>query len=203
MPTRQLQPRKTPRQLRGWEAQERILEAAARVFAEWGYSAGTTNRIAEAAGMSVGSLYQYFPNKDSILVALVRRHVDEGAARLASLWADAQDVTSLDGRVRLLVDAVIANHRDEIRLHQVLFEEAPRPPELLADLHRLEGELVEAVAQLIRTDPSVRTDDATRTAWFAVTVVESLTHRYVSSYPKGDLDAFREELVKLVVAYLT
>jgi AcrR family transcriptional regulator len=203
-PTRSLQPRKVPRQARGWETRERVLEAAARVFAEYGYAAGTTNRIAEAAGMSVGSLYQYFPNKDAILVALVRRHTEEGAVRLTALWAEAVAAPTLADRVALFVDAVIANHRDQTRLHQVLFEEAPRPPELLADLHRLEVQLVDAVAGLLAVDPAVRPHQDLRVvAWFSVAAVESLTHRYVSSHPHGDLAVLRQQLIDLVVAYLS
>ncbi|GAA2595903.1 hypothetical protein GCM10010411_31700 [Actinomadura fulvescens] len=61
MPDRRLRPRKAPGQQRAVETRERLLAAAARVFSEYGYAAGTTNRIAEAAGHSIGSLYQYFP----------------------------------------------------------------------------------------------------------------------------------------------
>jgi AcrR family transcriptional regulator len=55
---------------------ERILDAAAHVFGEQGYQA-TTNHVAEAAGVSIGSLYQYFPDKDALLAVLQRRHLDE------------------------------------------------------------------------------------------------------------------------------
>ena len=82
----------TPRQERSRATVEAILEAAAQVFERHGYAAGTTNRIAERAGVSIGSLYQYFPNKDAILVALVEQHVDEGAAvcaRCSPSWTSA------------------------------------------------------------------------------------------------------------------
>lgn len=203
MATARLQPRKTPVQTRGRETAARILEAAARVFAEWGYSAGTTNRIAEAAGMSVGSLYQYFPNKDAILVALVRRHVDDGARAVAERWDAVAGAPGLAERVGLLVDAAIANHRDSPRLHQVLFEEAPRPPELLAELHRMEAGLVAEVGALLRAEPTVNIPDAELAAWMAVAAVESLVHRFISTHPDEDLPAFREELIRLVVRYLT
>ena len=200
----QLQPRKTPKQPRAWETQDRILEAAARVFAEHGYPSGTTNRIAAAASMSVGSLYQYFPNKDAILVALVRRHIDDGARRIDKALKAAQADVPLADRVGLLVDAVIASHKDDRRLHQVLFEEAPRPPELLAELHQLEQNIVDSVAGLLATDPAVRKPDNQMVAWMATAAVESLTHRYVSTYPQsGGLSDFRDELVSLVISYLT
>ncbi|MFD0852230.1 TetR family transcriptional regulator, partial [Actinomadura adrarensis] len=78
MPDKRLRPLKTPGQLRAVETRQRLLDAAARVFSEHGYSAGTTNRIAAAAGHSIGSLYQYFPNKDAILAELVGAHVRAG-----------------------------------------------------------------------------------------------------------------------------
>src|SRR5256885_17137254 len=75
--TTRLKPRRRPRQERSRETVEAIVEAAAQVFERHGYAAGTTNRIAERAGVSIGSLYQYFPNKDAIVAELARRHIAE------------------------------------------------------------------------------------------------------------------------------
>lgn len=75
---RRLEPRRKPRQVRAELTRERILTAAAHVFAERGYAGGTTNRIAERARISIGSLYQYFPNKDAILAELLIQHIDRG-----------------------------------------------------------------------------------------------------------------------------
>jgi AcrR family transcriptional regulator len=82
IPSRRLVPRKLPKQERSEATVESILDAAAQVFERHGYAAGTTSRIAERAGVSIGSLYQYFPNKDAILVALVHRHLAESTAAL-------------------------------------------------------------------------------------------------------------------------
>ncbi|MGK9273306.1 TetR/AcrR family transcriptional regulator [Williamsia muralis] len=68
--------RKTPVQDRSRFMVDVILEAATRVFDSEG-AAGTTNRIADVAGVSIGSLYQYFPNKHAIMAALAWRHLDE------------------------------------------------------------------------------------------------------------------------------
>ncbi|WP_232791650.1 MULTISPECIES: TetR/AcrR family transcriptional regulator [Amycolatopsis] len=70
---KRLRPRPEPQRVRGEPTRQRILAAAARIFAERGYAAGTTNRIAERAPVSIGSLYQYYPDKDAILVALAAR----------------------------------------------------------------------------------------------------------------------------------
>ncbi|HVF75277.1 MAG TPA: TetR/AcrR family transcriptional regulator [Acidimicrobiales bacterium] len=197
-----LAPRKEPKQQRSAETRARILDAAARVFARHGYAAGTTNRIAEEATLSVGSLYQYFPNKDSILVELVRRHVAEGATHVAERLS-AVAGRPLPERIAALVDAMVANHAGEPRLHQVLFEEAPRPPELLAELHALERDVVAAVAAALAADPTVDVPDPDLAAWVLVATVESLTHRYVSSHP-DDLDptAFAEEVTRMLVTYV-
>jgi len=202
-PKRQLKPRKAPVQQRAVETRARILDAAARVFSLHGYSAGTTNRIAAEAGLSVGSLYQYFPNKDAVLVELVRRHVADGTRHLVdALGAGAPG--SLEDWVGLLVDAMIANHRDDPGLHQVLFEEAPRPPELLAELHGLEDRAVVVVAGILRSLPEVRVDDIDTAARFVVVTVESLVHRVVATRdPALDVATFRDELVTMLVRYLT
>lgn len=204
MPLRspRLQPRKVPKQARARETQQRFLDAAARVFARHGYSAGTTNRIAEEAGASVGSLYQYFPNKDAILIALVRRHIDEGVELVAARLADPQP-RSLVERLDGLVDAVLTNHAGDPRLHQVLFEEAPRPPELLAELHALEASIIEAAEAMIRADDTTHVDDPAMAARLVVTAIESLIHRYVSSqHADLDLESFRHELVTMLSRYL-
>lgn len=72
--------RRKPQQARSQKLVGWILHAAAQVFAERGYAGGTTNHIAEKAGVSIGSLYQYFPNKTAILTALALEHLSEGEA---------------------------------------------------------------------------------------------------------------------------
>lgn len=196
-----LRPRKEPVQRRSVETRQRILEAAARVFAEHGYAAGTTNRIAEAAGMSVGSLYQYFPNKDAILVELMQQHLDASTAMLAGLFDDLPE--GLEARVRLFVRATIGAHAGEHRLHQVIFEEAPRPAPMLRQLAEAERRIVAAAVAMFRDDPEVRVDDLELAARMAVTTVESLVHRFIAREPDTlDVDAFEDHLTGMVVRYL-
>ena len=64
----ELRPRRSPSQTRSRATVDGILTAAARIFARDGFATGTTNRIAELAGVSIGSLYEYFPNKQALLV---------------------------------------------------------------------------------------------------------------------------------------
>jgi len=197
-----LRPRKRPQQSRSHETRQRILDAAARIFAEHGYSAGTTNRIAAAAGMSIGSLYQYFPNKDAIIVELTRAHIADGTAQLHAVLA-AGLPTGLTERLRVVVDATVAAHTGGHRLHQVLFEQAPRPAEVVDELRAAEDALVEVVAALLADDPAVAVDDPHLAARIVVTTVESLVHRFVTRDPAdGDLAALTGELVRMLERYL-
>ena len=97
-------PRKSPRQERSRRTVERILDAAARIFHEQGYVGATTNDIADDADISVGSLYQYFPNKDALLVALTTRHTESATAGLADLLRGPSAEEDLDVILRAVVD---------------------------------------------------------------------------------------------------
>ncbi len=83
-------PRKMPVQARSRERVERILDAAAVVFADAGYEASTTEAIAERAGASIGSLYQFFPNKRALFDAVARRHLERASSLFDALLAAAQ-----------------------------------------------------------------------------------------------------------------
>jgi AcrR family transcriptional regulator len=197
-------PRRTPKQRRSQDMCDRIIDAAARVFEEEGYARGTTNRIAEEAGISIGSLYQYYPNKDVLLAELVRRHIQQGAdeigKRLAAVDIGSQ---SLVERTRMFVEATVALHRNDVALHRVLFEESPRPLDVLEELRQFEAGTVAAVELLIAQDPEVRVGDAHMAAYITVSTIESVTHHYASAHPHdADWDAFTDELVRLVVGYL-
>lgn len=197
-----LQPRKQVKQRRAAETRERILVAAARVFAEHGYAAGTTNRMAEAAGVSIGSLYQYYPNKDAILVELVHRHVDAGVAIVQGHLRDGRLPEGLEAQVRLFVRATIENHLDEPALHRVLFEEAPRPPELLATLHRAEAWLVAATERALERSPEVAVTDRSTAARLVVATIESVVHRWFASRRPVARDRFEDELTAMLTGYL-
>jgi len=201
-----LRPRKEPRQRRAHETRARILAAAREVFEEHGYAHGTTNRIAEAAGLSVGSLYQYFPNKDAILVELVDLHIEAGAAVVLGAlpptsdgWADVP----LERIIGPVVDAMVTLHADGRELHRVLFEEAPRPSEQLARLRTLERDLTQMVAGLLADHPEVTAPDPALAARLTIDAIESLVHRITTDSASGiPDDVLAAEITRLVLAYL-
>ncbi|QFG26251.1 TetR/AcrR family transcriptional regulator [Actinomadura sp. WMMB 499] len=203
MPEKRLRPRKSPGQQRALETRQRLLDAAAHVFSEYGYSAGTTNRIAEAAGHSIGSLYQYFPNKDAILVELSTAHARAGVAGVVRLLDGGALPDRLEDKIRLFVRAAIDNHRDDPSLHRVLFEEAPRPPELLEFLRAAQLRAVAATEELLAADPRVTVTDIPMAARLVVTSIESQVHRFTADAGLENVDAFENELVAMLVRYLT
>ncbi|OYN94142.1 TetR family transcriptional regulator [Propionibacteriaceae bacterium ES.041] len=198
-PKKALEPRKNPRQQRSRRTRERILAAAARVFAEHGYAAGTTDRIAEQAHLSIGSLYQYFGNKDAILLALAQEHLAESERVIdQALDADA----TLEDWLTALAEAVHTLHARNPRLHRVIFDEAPRPPDLLDRFHRVEMRAIERVAERLRTDPTVTVDDPELAARIVTATIESLTHRFVGHGRPEQMRRLIDEVVVMLTSYL-
>jgi len=191
-------PRKRPRQARSRATVDSVLAATARVLVKRGFDGLTTNLVAETAGVSIGSLYQYFPNKDSILAALVREHIAEGTRELVAALDGPTDLESL---VRRAVSALAELHASDRRLHRVLFEESPRPASLREELQRLEDALVAGVAARLATALPALSDPGL-VARIVVTTIESLVHRLVASDRELDVARFVDETTRLVSRYL-
>ena len=126
-------PRRAPVQRRSRDTVATILDAAARVFATHGYARGTTNRIAERAGVSIGSLYEYFPSKDAILAALAEAHVADIRAMLRdAVGGLTGGRADLETTVRAVVEVTVKLHAAAPTLHRVFYEESPRSPRIRA-----------------------------------------------------------------------
>src|ERR1700691_69956 len=112
-------PRKKPRQQRSQATVECILDATARVLCTTGYDRASTNRIAMSAGVSVGSLYQYFPSKEALVAALVERHVAQMTSLVKGKLAEVA-TAPLEVAVRTMIDSMFEAHAVDPRLHKVL-----------------------------------------------------------------------------------
>jgi AcrR family transcriptional regulator len=115
---RTLAPRKAPSQSRSQATVTAILDATARVLIERGYAATNTNAVAERAGVSVGSLYQYFPNKDALILALRERHTAQMEAVVQRAFE--REAGSLEEALSSVIDTVVEAHRVEADLHLAL-----------------------------------------------------------------------------------
>ncbi|MFI6541168.1 TetR/AcrR family transcriptional regulator [Nonomuraea sp. NPDC050547] len=146
-----LTPRKQPRQQRSRETVAAILEAAAQLFQRYGYADTTTNKIAERAGVSIGSLYQYFPNKDALLVALADHHLTDAAEQVALVFArGAKQRPTLHALLADLVRCVAALHTDRPGLHRLLFDQTPRTSDLVIRFRQAEQQIAHALAGQLR-----------------------------------------------------
>ncbi|MEU2723620.1 TetR/AcrR family transcriptional regulator [Streptomyces smyrnaeus] len=199
---RRLQPRKRPRQVRAELTRQRILTAAAHVFADHGYAAGTTNRIAERARISIGSLYQYYPNKDAILVELLNRHLESGVSATRRRMTEGLP-DSLEEFVRSVVRTSIENHLDDPQLLRVLAEQAPRSPELLEKVAQHERERVAYIQELFERHPEVRVEDVYLAARLFVSTAELLIHQLIAAPDPVDGARLENELVVMLTRYLT
>ena len=114
--------RKVPRQARSRATVEAIVLAGARVLGDRGWAGFNTNDVAEVAGVSIGSLYQYFPDKQALVEAIRQRHLDDVLALLPQPGASKRPLVQL---VTELVEGLVAAHSVHPALHRVLLEIAP------------------------------------------------------------------------------
>ncbi|RDV36467.1 TetR/AcrR family transcriptional regulator [Bradymonadaceae bacterium TMQ3] len=121
-------PRKEPVQERSRALVEALIEATARILEDEGPEALTTNRVAEVAGTSIGSLYQYFPNKEALLAALVEREL-AGDMALVRLILERGHGRSLRDAMGQVCEQLVAQNRRRFELHRVMLP-------LIDDVHR-------------------------------------------------------------------
>jgi AcrR family transcriptional regulator len=201
----QTNPRKSASQERSRLTVDALVEATARVLIKEGYDRASTNRIAEVAGVSIGSLYQYFPSKEALVAAVIDRHTHEVSqvTRNALVKAAARPI---EAAAREFVSVAIDGHRVNPRLHGVLAEQIPRVGRLqkIEALQQEGHELVRGYLEAHRDEIDVA--DLDLAAFVLVTVVEALTHAAVLRRPDilSDEKAgrFVDDVTRLLVRYL-
>lgn len=201
MPKIPTTPRKRPSQDRSREMVESLMQATARILIEDGYDTLSTNRIAKRAGVSVGSLYQYFPNKQALVLALVRRHNQQMMDNLA-LHISTLLTAPIPEAVRAYVHTMIVHHRTDPELGRALtIQMLSLGLDLIEDSHSRAYPLVHAwlnahVSEIAPTNLNMA-------AWMLVHTVEATVHgALVEDATVLDDPAFEDELCNLVVRYL-
>jgi AcrR family transcriptional regulator len=193
--------KKSPRQARSKQLVDDILEAAVRVLTREGARRFTTVRVAEAAGVSVGSLYQYFPNKEALLFRLQADEWAETGAILEEMLADTR-LAPLD-RLRRVVLVFFRSEREESALRGALddagalIRDAPEArAHRAAVAHRVLGFLAEAL-------PSVPPGERAFVADFLVTSLSAVAERITKHpLPRAELDTWARATAELHCGYL-
>ena len=195
-------PRKRPVQERSKVTVDAILDATARVLVKEGYDRASTNKIALAAGVSVGSLYQYFPSKEALVAALMDRHASEMFGVFEEKMTRLAEA-SLAHAAKEIVRAVVEAHSIDPRLHRVLIEQVPR----FGRLARLE-EVEERAAVMVRAflearRGEIRPKDLTMATFIVIEIVESLSHVAVLHHPELVGPKLADEIADVILRYLT
>jgi AcrR family transcriptional regulator len=198
-------PRKSASQERSRLTVDALLEATARILVKEGYDHASTNRIAHAAGVSIGSLYQYFPSKEALVAAVIDRHNEAMMLLVRQALAEvaAQPPAAA---VRTLVKVMIDAHRVNPRLHRALVEQVPR----VGRLDNLQANDREAAAMvkhyLDAHRDRIEVADTELAAFVCVTTVEALTHATVVNgadvVDDRQAEHYVDEVTRLVLGYL-
>jgi AcrR family transcriptional regulator len=195
-------PRKRPRQARSKATVDSILEATTRVLVKQGFDRLSTNAVATAAGCSIGSLYQYFPNKEALVLALIERHMEEmNAAILAELTRVAK--LPIARAARAVVELTIRAHAIDPELHRVLTEQVPRIGKLarLREIDEICHRVVAGLLAARRDEIAIRDPDLA--AFILVSTIESIVHRAALLQPQRLRDPrLIDEATLIVTRYL-
>lgn len=198
-------PRKNASQERSRATVDTLVEATARILVKEGFDNASTNRIAEVAGVSVGSLYQYFPSKEALVIAVIERHQQELMRVARGALADVAKVP-MKQAVRKLVATSVAAHRIDPKLHRVLAEQIPRTGKLenVDVFNRETYGLFKAFLEDHRDE--FRAVDLDVAAFVCVTSIEALTHTAVVHRSEMLSDEAMETLIdettRLIIRYL-
>ncbi len=191
--------RKEPRQARSRATVETIVQAGARILSDEGWAGFTTNRVAELAGVSIGSLYQYFPDKLSLVDAIRNRHLDDSIAVMRKIRPD--ELSPAEFAVQL-VQAMVAAHSVYPGLHRVLLDEAPSSEDYRNPNSAFEIEYLSCYAVAVATYRKRRPGVADHVAGRVISdAIDGVIH---NAARRGAIDdpAMQRELVRLITLCL-
>ncbi|BBH17979.1 TetR family transcriptional regulator [Nocardioides baekrokdamisoli] len=177
---------------------ERIVTAGREVLVSDGYDAFSTNRVADVADISPGSLYQYFPNKTAIIDVVIDRYMASMSEQVVAALGD-RIAGPPEDLVRGVLDALVCALESDAALLHVAYEVLP-----LARNNPARAAVEQRVQQLATAYLAVRglVPAPATAAWVMVLAIENLAVRWVIDRPPISREAFLDELVALVTGYL-
>jgi len=193
--------RKQPTQARAHVTVDAILSAARRVLVRTGYAGFTTNKVAKTAGVSIGSLYQYFPNKRALVGAVYEDHVERKVRELRKERSKLAQ-SSLEQLIRRFAEWMVESHRENPTLHRILVEELPRhglSPKIAADYERA---IASTRAYLEAHAGELAPRNHELTAFIVIHTMESLTKAALARNPALLNEELITEITTLIIRYL-
>ena len=196
-----LEPRKSPVQARSTASVDAILEATIQVLLSVGKERLTTTRVALRAGVSVGTLYQYFPNKSALLQAVLKRHMDEVTEAVERVCREQRGKSSKQMATALIAAFFAAKMKDvktSIALYSVSSD-----VDGAKIVRRMTAKSNKAIVEMLTTASEPLTTDPQLIASMLQSAMAGVSRRLLESdAPEKQFDALREELVFFVCAYL-
>jgi AcrR family transcriptional regulator len=190
--------RRQPRQARSRAMVQRIVDAAARVLEEVGYHGASTNRIAAAAGVSPGSVYQYFTDKDEIVAVIIKRLIDDFAEGVAPALRHAATLDPVTG-VRTVLESVLDVLELQDVLLRALVDRVPAADQAEA-LRPVRARIADFIYQTLAAQRELPAhDDLDRLTWTILELTQHLPVRYVLDRPPIARQDFIADLSQIVL----
>lgn len=181
-------PRKSPKQGRSKNLVGTILTATTRVLETAGYAKATTNRIAELAGVSIGSLYQYFPSKEALVGAILDQQIERNQKRFEAKILEV-DGKSLEELIDVLVQTAAETYLPNRKIMSILFEQAPALQKT-QNILRVRKHVTSQLKQVLdRFEGKVRPKNTELAVFIAVNAVLGVLQMALLSYPDGIKEA--------------
>jgi AcrR family transcriptional regulator len=198
--------RRRPQQRRALQTVDAILDAVIRILKREASMALTTNRIAEVAGVSIGSVYQYFPDKGAIFAALHDRHIEQIDRLIAGTIVD-HAASPLGELIRALIDAMVDAHTHDPEIFELLQSQVPhRAGEKRDFATRLHGAFrlaISAKSAKLKNRQDLNKHDLDKVVFVVSNLVDALSHAAALRRPPGlSLADAKDEAVNAVLAYL-
>ena len=197
-----LEPRKTPLQARSTATVNAILDATIQVLLRVGKERLTTTRVALRAGVSVGTLYQYFPNKSALLQAVLKRHLDEVTEAAERACKEQQQGATLQQMATALItaffEAKMTNTKTSVALYSVSsdVDGAKIVQQTGTRMHQAIVEMLASSRDRLATDPQ------TVASLLQGMMVGVIRRMLEAGAPEKEGDTFRRELMVVARAYL-
>jgi AcrR family transcriptional regulator len=196
-----LEPRKVPVQARSTASVDAILEAAVQVLLKEGRERLTTRKVADRAGVSVGTLYQYFPNKSALLQAVLRNHL-EGVAQTIDQVCREMKGAAVDAMATTLVEAFLKAKLAHVETSRALYSVSDdvRGAEIA---RQNAARNIAAVAAMLESAKERLNDDPQVMASITLATMAGVSRRMLESgLRESELQAMQRGLVTMVRAYL-